>query len=131
MQAVQSGRYVLTDEERRQAIEQCLHDLETAESVRDRMIAVRALAALDSINVQRERNALQERQGETNATLAAMRIRAQSDPEIRALILQLAERSLDLPPPAPGPPPDQLAPAAPLPPADGPPPLPGPGGRAV
>jgi hypothetical protein len=113
MSAVREGRYIMTDEERREAVEACLDDLRNAESVRERMIAVRSLATLDALNAQRERNAIGERQDETSAVLALLRSQAAGNHRVQAKLAELAEVLLD----------------AQVPPTDGPQPLPAPEGH--
>jgi hypothetical protein len=89
--ALKSGRYRLTDELRQEMVERAATDMRNGPTVRDRMLAVRMLAVLDTVDVHRERNTVAEKQGETSAVLQLLRARAAADPAVRALLADLTE----------------------------------------
>jgi hypothetical protein len=61
-----------------------------------KLTAVRALAALDALNAQRERTDSLERVGATRVGLEALHV-AMADPETRALLLEASHRMTQAP----------------------------------
>jgi hypothetical protein len=101
------ARWPITPEMREKAVRCAEAVLDDPGATRyHKLTAVRALAALDSLNAQRERTASLERVGATRVGLEALH-RAMADPSTRALLLEASNRLTVAPeaPPAADPPP--------------------------
>ncbi len=48
-------RYKMADDERRKAVETCLREMDSAPSARTRIMAVKAFASLDEMNMEQEK----------------------------------------------------------------------------
>lgn len=81
--------WVIPAAARADVVEQLVQDCLTGPDVRSRAAAARALIAADGVNVRREANSIQARQGDIRAQAAAVRALSEA-PEMRQLLAQLS-----------------------------------------